>query len=178
MLLFRLFNEIKVQIHQDLKLIGEYSLEQLRSGPRPLFIQKNQHRQRWHSTISVDQEDKPVLCLYDDNIRFENLIVAPDQQHVIFRSIRVNDFKKGNKKTTYNFVIGGQPLSIDCQYDQKNMVTALIAGKRKEVRTGMKLKDRKQYPLCLNVPEQQMKLQATLSSDASIFDLYVNGIRC
>ena len=64
-------------------------------------------------------------------------------------------------------------IAIDCQYDEKNMVTALICGKKKEIRKGMKLKDRSQYPLWLVVPEYNLKLHMDLGPNADMFKLYV-----
>ena len=38
-------------------------------------------------------------------------------------------------------------IDVDCQYDERNKVTALVSGKIKEIRVGKKLKDKQQYPL-------------------------------
>ena len=54
-------------------------------------------------------------------------------------------------------------------------MTALISGKRKEVRTGKKLTDRIQYPLNIVVPEKDLKFNMDLGADADVFMLMVNN---
>ena len=44
-------------------------------------------------------------------------------------------------------------IDVDCQYDERNQVTTLISAKSKEIRKGKKLKDQKQYPLHLTLPQ-------------------------
>ena len=45
------------------------------------------------------------------------------------------------KKTTYKMINEQAYIEVDCQYDERNQVTALISGKSKEIRKGKKLKD-------------------------------------
>ena len=61
-----------------------------------------------------------------------------------------------------------------CQHDERNLATAFISGKRKEVRTGKKLKDKSTYPLQLTIPQYKVKLGMDLSAKNDIFMLSVN----
>ena len=64
-LFYRPFSDEKVQIHQNDTLIAEYTMDELRSKPQPMFIDFIHPQLRWHATIAVDQTDKPLLCMTD-----------------------------------------------------------------------------------------------------------------
>ena len=80
------------------------------------------------------------------------------------------------KKTSFNLIQGQKELKVDCQYDDRNQVTALISGKSKEIRKGKKLKDKSQYPLNLVLAESKLKLNMQLSTEEDSFLLYINSI--
>ena len=77
--------------------------------------------------------------------------------------------------TEYPLLIGELFLKVLCQHDKRSKATSLISGKRKEVRTGKKVVDREQYPLCLVLPEIRVKLSMFLNEEGNEFTLFVNG---
>ena len=91
------------------------------------------------------------------------------------RSAVVNNFVGRIFSTVYALLIGVHFLKVVGQYDKRTRTTSLISGKRKEVRKGQKLLDREQYPLCLVLPELQVKLSLFLNEEGTEFSLFVNG---
>ena len=101
----------------------------------------------WDCAVTLDNDNEPTLSLFEDKVPFDNLALAPSLGAYHSRNTKTNTFKGRVKKTSYLMFFDKNKIAIDCQYDEKNMVTALICGKKKEIRKGMKLKDRSQYPL-------------------------------
>ena len=130
----------------------------------------------WDASILVDKEDKPILRLFEDDQLFESLFEASSHKILHYRNERKNLFKGRAKKTSYKVLHDGHEILIDCQYDSRNSVTSLISGKRKEIRTGKKLKDRSQYPISLVIPQHNLKLHMNLGADDDIFVLYTNAV--
>ena len=102
--------------------------------------------------------------------------MAPSLGAYHSRNTKKNSFKGRIKKTNYQMFFDNHKISVDCQYDDRNKVTALVCGKKKEIRKGMKLKDRSQYPLQLVVPEFNLKMHMDLGANEDIFDLYINKL--
>ena len=115
-------------------------------------------RHKWEATIAVDTDDRPLLRLFKDKQLFENLVQAPPQEIVHYRNERKNAWKGRLKKTTFKLFYDGQEIPIVAQFDERNSATAMVSGKKKEIRVGRKLKDRSQYPLSLTMPEYNLKL--------------------
>ena len=44
------------------------------------------------------------------------------------------------------------------------------------MRIGKKMTDRSQYPLSLVLPEQHLKINAILSEENDVFDLFINRV--
>ena len=93
---------------------------------------------------------------------------------IIYRTQRKNLFKGRVKKTEYNLLQGVNPVTVTCQYDERNVVTALISGKRKEIRKGKKLNDRSQYPLSIVLAESKLKIHMNLGVNSDMFVLQIN----
>ena len=53
---------------------------------------------KWKAFISVNDENEPILLLFDEKIAFENLITVPKVE-ILYRHRRRNDFTKRVKKT-------------------------------------------------------------------------------
>ena len=176
-LFYRPFSDEKVQIHQNNTLIAEYTIDELRSKPQPMFIDFNQPQYRWHATIAVDQTDKPLLCLTDQCIKYDDLEEAPVTSQ-IYRSSRQNDFSDSDlKKTTFQIIVEGQLVQVDCQHDGQDLTTSLIADHRKEIKVGQRIDDPSQYPISRAVPEFNLELQAIHNAEQNCFDLLVNGTK-
>ena len=101
----------------------------------------------WDCALALDENKEPSFFLFEDKIAFENLVHAPSLGAYHSRNTKSNTFKGRVKKTSYLMFFDKNKIAVDCQYDEKNMVTALICGKKKQIRKGMKLMDRSQYPL-------------------------------
>ena len=67
---------------------------------------------KWKGFISVNDENEPILLLFDEKIAFENLITAP--KVMLYRHRRHNDFSKRVKKTSYEMFVEEQVLKVDC----------------------------------------------------------------
>ena len=110
----------------------------MKETEQPLKLKKGGHE--WNAYLTVDSSDKPCLLVFDDGLKFEDLINAPLLE-LIYRSNRKNEFKGRVKKTTYNLIQGETQFTVDCKHDERNVNTAIISGKGKEIRNGKKLKD-------------------------------------
>ena len=114
------------------------------------------------------------MKLQIEGVDYEDLTLAPEEV-LMHRSPVVNNFVGRILSTVYAFLIGVHFLKVVGQYDKRTITTSLISGKRKEVRKGKKLLDREQYPLCLVLPELQLKLSLFLNDEGNEFSLLVNG---
>ena len=85
--------------------LGNTTIQRLREIAKPFKIKKGANE--WNAYIQVDSEDEPILYLYDDAVKFEDLVVAPKHE-ILYRNGRVNDFKTGSrtKKTVYHLFQG------------------------------------------------------------------------
>ena len=130
----------------------------------------------YDAKFEVDTEDNPVLKLFKDQQPFENLVQAPPQELLHYRNERKNAFKGRVKKTSFKILYDGKEVAVVSQYDDRNSATALVSGKKKEIRVGKKMKDRSQYPLSLTLPEYNLKIQSSLAVENDAFILYVNSV--
>ena len=111
------------------------------------------------------------MKLQVEGVDYEDLTLAPEEE-LMHRSPVINSFIGRILSTMYALLIGIHFLKVVGQYDKRTSTTSLISGKRKEVRKGKKLLDREQYPLCLVLPELQVKLSLFLNEGvASSFSL-------
>ena len=95
------------------------------------------------------------------------MLIEARKYEILYRETKINNFKGRIKKTEFHFFSGENLIQVDCQHDQRNRVTTIISGKRKEVRTGKKLTDISQYPLNLVMPEYNLKFNMDLDIDAN-----------
>ena len=125
------------------------------------------------STLAFDPESEDMK-LKIEGVDYEDLTLAPEEV-MMHRSPVLNNFVGRILSTVYALLIGAYFLKVVGQYDKRTTTTSLISGKRKEVRKGKKLLDREQYPLCLVLPELQLKLSLFLNEEGNEFSLHVNG---
>ena len=57
----------------------------------------------WKAFISMNDEDLPILRLFDEKIAFENLCLAPKIEN-LYRHRRHNNFQKRVKKTSFEMI--------------------------------------------------------------------------
>ena len=114
------------------------------------------------------------MKLQVQGVDYEDLTLAPEDV-LMHRAPVVNNFVGRILSTVYTLLIGTHYLKVVGQYDKRTTTTSLISGKRKEVRKGKKLLNREQYPLCLVLPELQLKMSLFLNDEGNEFSLLVNG---
>ena len=127
----------------------------------------------FQSTLAFDAE-KEAMKLRVEGVDYEDLIVAPEEV-LMHRSPVINNFVGRILSTEYALLVGDRFLKVVGQFDKRTTTISLISGKRKEVRKGKKLQDRDQYPICLVLPELQIKLSLFLNEEGNEFWLFVNG---
>ena len=75
-------------------------------------------------------------------IKFDDLVQAPPPGITHFRNTRTNPFKGRIKKTQYKIFWGQHTIPVECSYDDRNKVTALVSGKKSAIKKGKKIHDR------------------------------------
>ena len=55
----------------------------------PLTLKKGGHQ--WNAYLTVNAADKPNLLVFDDCLKFEDLVIAPHLEF-LYRSSRKNEF--------------------------------------------------------------------------------------
>ena len=137
----RHFYDSFVELNLDGNRLDSTTIDALKKEEKSIVLSKNGYE--WNASVQFDSTSQcPTLCVYDENVPFDDLVLAPKSGQILYRRCRKNVFKGRIKQTEFELAWGDQQqLMIQCQYDDRNQVTALIAGKRKEVRKGKKLKD-------------------------------------
>ena len=82
---------------------GKTTIQRLREIAKPIKIKKGAYE--WNAYLKVDYDDQPMLYLFDDAVRFEDLVIAP-RHEILYRNSSENLFKGKYrvKKTSYHLI--------------------------------------------------------------------------
>merc|ERR550532_2572415 len=117
---------------------------------------------KWNASIKFDTE-LDEFKFFLEGYPWENLTKIDHSHSNFFRKQSKTDFGKRKKYSEHELIHNNELIIVRTEHNETSLSTALICGKRREVRKGKKLKDRKQYPISMAIAEYGLKLNTDLN---------------